>query len=415
MARARGNRSRQGGRPGAGERDGAGTEAADGASRCRRGGIGAMEQWSPRRRLTAVFAGVVGLAVATVGPVYACTGYFHSNHHHRITTAARHTTAPVGPDNHSFQPITPTPTVSQTPTAAPTPTTVTSAPPPAAAQPPAPAAGSGSIPSSFPNAGNTGVPAGTSLTAHSGDTSINTDGMVINGWDLHGSLDIYANNVTIINSRITSTNWWVVNLRQGATGLRVLHSTLTGVLGQGQDNGGVDYGVSNMSNGTLEVGYCNVSGVGSGLSTGHGNLHDNYVHDLASFRNASGGMEHTQPVISSGDDTGGLVIRHNTLLNQMTTDQGASASVGLFADNGPVTNTTVDGNYIAGGSYAVYGGGSNATNIKVTNNVFSAQFWPGVGYYGPVADFNAGGSGNVWSNNVFSGGPRAGAQVSAQN
>jgi hypothetical protein len=50
----------------------------------------------------------------------------------------------------------------------------------------------------------------------------------------------------------------------------------------------------------------------------------------------------------------------------------------------------------------LYGGDAGATNIKVTNNVFSTQFWSGCGYYGPVAHWNAGGSGNVWSNNRLS-------------
>jgi hypothetical protein len=73
--------------------------------------------------------------------------------------------------------------------------------------------------------------------------------------------------------------------------------------------------------------------------------------------------------------------------------------VGLFADNGPVSNTIVADNWIAGGSYALYGGDGTATGIKVTNNVFSPQVYPNIGYYGMVAKWNTGGSGNVWSGN----------------
>lgn len=93
---------------------------------------------------------------------------------------------------------------------------------------------------------------------------------------------------------------------------------------------------------------------GVDLQGSHGNLHDNYVHDLQSW-SVNGAIVHTDRFISDGNDTLGLVLRHNTLLNQMTTEQGASAAVGLFADAGPVTNSTVVDNWIAGGAYALHG------------------------------------------------------------
>ncbi|MFD0631902.1 hypothetical protein ACFQ9X_10025 [Catenulispora yoronensis] len=98
------------------------------------------------------------------------------------------------------------------------------------------------------------------------------------------------------------------------------------------------------------------------------------------------------------------MIRHNTLINEDPIDKGASASVGLFADDGPVANTTVDDNWLAGGSYAFYGGDAGAHNIKVTNNVFSTEVHPNGGYYGFVAKWNASGAGNVWSGNKTSDG-----------
>jgi hypothetical protein len=255
----------------------------------------------------------------------------------------------------------------------------------------------------YPNASNTG-PKTSAFTRHDGDTSIRDNGAIIAGWDLHGSLDIYANDVTVTDCRITSTNWWAVNLRPGFTGLKVTRCVLTAVPGKGMDNGGSDYAVSNMGSGAIEVGWNDVSKFGNALSMGHGNIHDNYVHDLAAFINLSGEYQHTDAVISDGGDAGGLVIRHNTLLNQIKVEQGASAAVGLFADTGPVSNTTVEDNWLAGGAYALYGGGPGATGIRVVGNVFSTQYWPKCGFYGPVAAWNAGGAGNVWSNNVTSDG-----------
>ncbi|MDJ0340940.1 hypothetical protein QMK19_09085 [Streptomyces sp. H10-C2] len=234
--------------------------------------------------------------------------------------------------------------------------------------------------------------------------SIHDDGTVIQGWDITGSLDIYANNVTVIDSRVTSTNWWGINLRAGFSGLRILHTTITAVPGKGPDNGGEDYAVSNMGGSSVEVGWCDVSVYGDALSMGQGNIHDNYVHDIAPFRNLGGEWQHTNAVISDGGNKGTLTIRHNTLLNPVSSDQGASGSIGLFADTGVVANATVDGNWLAGGAYALYGGGKGATGIKVTNNVFSVQYHRGSGAYGAVAAWNAAGAGNVWSGNRTSDG-----------
>ncbi|GGV09760.1 hypothetical protein GCM10010260_55260 [Streptomyces filipinensis] len=255
----------------------------------------------------------------------------------------------------------------------------------------------------FPDAGTTGprIP----LAPHStGDISVRTDGTVIRGWDITGSLDIYANDVTIIDSRITSANWWGVNLRPGHSGLRVLHTTITAVPGKGPDNGGVDYAVSNMGTSSVEVGWCDISVFGNALSMGQGHLHDNYVHDLVPFRNNGGEWQHTDAVISGGGGKGKLVIRHNTLLNSVAVDRGASAAVGLFADTGHVSDTVIDDNLLAGGAYALYGGGDGATGIRVTNNVFSTRYHRNSGGYGAVTAWNSGGSGNVWRGNRFSDG-----------
>ncbi|MHA6758525.1 hypothetical protein [Streptacidiphilus sp. PAMC 29251] len=119
----------------------------------------------------------------------------------------------------------------------------------------------------WPDAHSTGPRIG--LKPHrTGALSIATDGAVISGWDITGSLDIYANNVTVIDSRITSTNWWGINLRKGFSGLRVLHTTIVGVPGKGLDNGGEDYAVSNMGGSSVEVGWNDISGYGDMLSMG---------------------------------------------------------------------------------------------------------------------------------------------------
>ncbi|MQY14380.1 hypothetical protein SRB5_45460 [Streptomyces sp. RB5] len=258
----------------------------------------------------------------------------------------------------------------------------------------------------FPDASNTG-PRTALKQQRTGDATIRENGAVIKGWDITGSLDIYANDVTVIDSRITSTNWWGINLRPGYKGLRILHTEITAVAGKGPDNGGVDYAVSNMGGSSIEVGWCDVSVFGDALSMGQGNLHDNYVHDIVPFVNLGGEWQHTNTVISGGSGAGKLTIRHNTLLNPTPIDKGASASVGLFADTGPVSNTTVHDNYIAGGAYALYAGGEGSSGIEVTDNVFATTYHPKGGYYGVVAYWNPSGPGNVWRGNRMSDGKPA--------
>ncbi|MEV7072396.1 hypothetical protein [Streptomyces sp. NPDC093990] len=300
----------------------------------------------------------------------------------------------------------PTPSPSASASSAPTLATPTHRPRPSAparspGTAPAPTAGGGEA--GFPDAGNTG-PRVRLRPRAAGNISVRTDGAVIRGQDITGSLDVYANNVTVVDSRITSTNWWGINLRPGYSGLRVLHTTITAVPGKGPDNGGVNYAVSNMGSSSIEVGWCDISVFGNALSMGQGNLHDNYVHGLVPFRNNGGEWQHTDAVISGGGSKGTLVVRHNTLLNPVPVDQGASAAVGLFADTGHVSNTVIDGNLLAGGAYALYGGGDGATGITVTNNVFSTRYHRYSGAYGAVTAWNAGGAGNVWRGNRFSDG-----------
>jgi len=272
----------------------------------------------------------------------------------------------------------------------------------------------------FPDATNTGPVGCSSYTEMTGDIEINDDNTVINCVHMVGSFAVYANNVTIKNTIILTRNWSAINLHDGYSGLKVLHNTITGDVGQGYDHGGEDYGFSNNGS-NVEAGWNNISEFGAGISSGNGNIHDNYAHDNQPFipfgSNCPGGVcdyyVHSDPFISSGGDSSGLTLRHNTFFDQETTEMGASASIGLFYDSGPVSNTTVDDNLMAGGAYCVYpGGGATSSNIVITNNHFSTLFWPNCGVYGPDAStFWHTGGGNVWSGNIWDSGPNAGQAV----
>ena len=70
----------------------------------------------------------------------------------------------------------------------------------------------------FPDATDTGVQAGVTLKAYNGDLIINTPGAVISGLDIHGSVIINADNVTLINCRITSSDYFIVSVGGGGRG-----------------------------------------------------------------------------------------------------------------------------------------------------------------------------------------------------
>jgi hypothetical protein len=52
-----------------------------------------------------------------------------------------------------------------------------------------------------------------------------------------------------------------------------------------------------------------------------------------------------------------------------------------------------------------------ADRIRVTNNRFTTAVFPKGGAYGPVAAWDPGGTGNIWTGNVWADGPSAGRPV----
>jgi len=270
----------------------------------------------------------------------------------------------------------------------------------------------------FPSAVNTGVLKGTTLKPISGGPdglTITQDGTVIDGADITGWVNVNANNVTIRNSRISTTGYWGIMLSEGHSGLKVLNCTIVGVVGQGADNGGEDYGIANYGGPDVEIAYNDISEFAHNFAGSNGYVHDNYMHDMQAFIYGNGtDYAHLEDVYDGGDDTRPLILRHNTFLDQVTGDRGETAAVYATDDFGPLSNVTIDNNWMAGGAYALYAGsraGNNATNIHVTNNYFSTVYFPNSGFYGPLGAYDPNGAGNVFVTNVFADGPNAGQLI----
>jgi hypothetical protein len=252
-------------------------------------------------------------------------------------------------------------------------------------------------PSSWPDASNTGVPAGTTLTP-SGSVTVAVAGAVVSGLDVSGCLVIEADNVTIEDTRIrhgTCSDRFNIDTGTGQyTGILIEDVEIDG---QNEDTG-QDDGIGFAGFTCLR---CNIHGVGEGANvTDDVTFEDSWIHDL---HYAEG--EHIEDVVSNGGSS--LELLHNTFDAGAT--PGTSSAVSLYGDFGPITNVVIKGNmFNTGGSYCLYAGGSPgkkypiAKNVSVIGNDFGTKYYPRCGIYGPQTGFAVEG-GNTWSGNTLAG------------
>lgn len=233
----------------------------------------------------------------------------------------------------------------------------------------------------FPDATNTGVPAGVTLSP-SGSLTVTKAGTVISGLDIKGTVYINAPNVTIENCKITgSTDTGVVNIASGVTGATVKNCTISGT---GANNDG-SHGINGQ--GTF-IGN-NISGVENGLNiSGASTIQGNYIHDLK----ASGSPHYDGIQIDGGESN--VSISHNTVINEF----GQTSAVMIDNYFGPISNIKVDNNLLSGGGYTVYSdaqfSGGSISGVSFTNNHM------GSGQYG-YTDFN--GNSPTYTGNVNDG------------
>jgi hypothetical protein len=118
--------------------------------------------------------------------------------------------------------------------------------------------------------------------------------------------------------------------------------------------------------------------------------------DNTSFCTATG--DHFDGFQSDGGNS--FVIRHNTIRNPCR----QTSNILLSSNTKHISTATIDHNLLAGGGYSLYCAGmddaSTVDHIVATNNVYSKQYFPRGGYWGPAAycDFA-----DVYSNNVWDG------------
>jgi hypothetical protein len=270
----------------------------------------------------------------------------------------------------------------------------------------------------YPDATNTGVPAGTVLTAvpaqaragpgwhwdSRGWLVVDANGAVLDHVSVTSGIVVAASNVTVKRSRVaidtrhqTAANHSSqgIKVNNGSANTTIVDSEIYGS-GTGQDR--LEAGIQCQ----YDVFTCKVQRVDiwhttSGVQANGGLVQDSYIHDFGFYDwGSAGGPDHLNGITSNAH--GGLTVKHNTILNQF----GQTDAVSLFEDFGGQANNLIDDNLLAGGGYCIYGGdgGHGATAyIRITNNRISRKYFPRGGQWGWISHFTNGQNGNVSSGN----------------
>jgi hypothetical protein len=296
---------------------------------------------------------------------------------------------------------TPTPTNSAAPSATPTasPSTATPAPPsptgssPATTSAPAPSAtppATRPASTAKPDASNTGVVPGTSLTVITGDQTFSTSGQVITGKDFRGYVKVTGSNITFKNC-----------IFRGGTpsGNNALLNTQAGTNTVVEDSEFVPAHPAATIDGlwtkNTKLYRVNIHGTVDGLKAGNNTLvQDSYIHDMSWFAsdpNQGGGPTHNDGV-QAFDGVSGVTLRHNNI--DMSTTKDANAALQSSA-----SYVTVDDNWLDGGGCTLNfdDHGHALPGLVVTNNRFGRHS----AFQCPILLSNllslAENSGNVWA------------------
>jgi hypothetical protein len=234
--------------------------------------------------------------------------------------------------------------------------------------PPSPPPGDSPKPTGgWPDASNTGVPAGTVLTP-SGGMTISTAGAVVDARDISGPVIVNAPNVVIRNSRIRGNEFMLV--RSNSTGLVVEDSEFINERVAGQPNCHNAIGFDNYTVRRSEFTGCeNAADMGGGNVT----FVDNYVHDLDTvgpshvFGDAG---PHTDG-IQIGEGGQNIVIRHNWISPQDEGTRKSTSAIIMYTGSGtPNSNVWIEDNYLDGSraSYAVYAPRRQTHDVYINRN-----------------------------------------------
>jgi hypothetical protein len=275
------------------------------------------------------------------------------------------------------------------------------------------AGGGDSGPTGWPNASNTGVPAGVTLKTYTGSCTI-TSAVTIDSKTMNcsGGVTVRAAGVVIRNSKINGRI--VVDTDTNQSWSLSLTDSEVNADGLG--------GVSAITNGNVSILRVNIHGGHNGLQceehASFCSVKDSWIHDQYL---AAGSGDHLGGVASfgssvscKGSNASGvpacLELVHNSIVcDAAPTSQGGGCTgdVNLLPQYGPLNGAIIQDNFMganAGAAFCTFGGAKQsypATHIVYTGNVFERGSNNKCADYGPVTFFDSGATGNVWSGNTW--------------
>lgn len=209
-----------------------------------------------------------------------------------------------------------------------------------------------------PGPDNTGVPQGVRLVP-SGPITVDEDGAVVEGLDIDGEITVLADNVTIRNVRIRSSDYYPIRyFDEDNVGLVVEDSEIEGLSGDA---------TAAISFANYTARRLNVHGTADGFKADSNVLiEDCWVHDLS-----NGEGEHNDGVQSTGG--AGVTLRHNDI-------SGASNAAVQTGDLGGATiDLVLECNWFAGGGYTLNIRGEGET-VPMGTQILHNRFGRDHGY-----------------------------------
>ena len=259
------------------------------------------------------------------------------------------------PTTTTTEPTTPTTEPTKRTVAAPPTATTTAPPPPSAA---------------WPGPTNTGVPAGTVLTPHTGNLVVSTPGTVIQNRHVQGGqIVVNAANVTIRRSKITGSATQGIRIESAAARLVVEDVEIDCLNGGGSNGMAQIFGNADQN---ITVHRVNVHHCENGFDIDGGmTIRDSYVHDLF-----AGGTAHTDGAqIWPGARN---VLFEGNVLEAPPPPNGTSAIIAAASSGPQFQNIRIEHNILKGGAYTLYCPGQPSVNVRIVNN----RFVPGA--FGPA-------------------------------
>ena len=254
---------------------------------------------------------------------------------------------------------------------------------------------------SFAGANNTGpIMAGFDpIRKYSGPLTITVPGTVITNQVIAAGLRIEADDVTIQGNIIegpTDLSWDQAAVHVNGNRVRILDNTIRGVSATNWSQtpvNGIKLVGLNVDFSRNDVYW--ISGDGISIYGDNAHIVGNWLHDFV-FRDGGVHYDGLHYPGQAGDNTvEPALIKDNTV--ELWVSGGTSGMTAAMGFPDIATKIVVDHNLVAGGNYAIMGGGSG---ITFKNNLFWTRFSPKVGYYGLSAYIGKIGS-VQWANNSY--------------